>query len=447
MMITDWLGMEREQILVVRDPGNLAGLLRARYPQFDINVSPTYLAAMGELAKRPVRGLLVGVDPTLRKLPLAIAGLRKAAGASSRLVLCCLPSGEPLAREVVSSGADDYLIYPPVGNEVDTALAIPSSTPVPGDLIPAGSLPTWDELNRLSAVLAGIGDGRRAMLHRLCELLAESLRSPRVQIVVGDMAVEAGDAKIEPVLVEAISSGGRMLGSILVSPRQRSPFTPAEAERLRHYGGLIAHLLDAADQQRHWQSLAMIDQTTQLPNRRYLMQTLENLLARASVERFRLTVLLFDLDGFKHFNDTYGHAAGDEIIHDTGQLFRRHCRQHDIVARFAGDEFVVIFWDAEQPRVPGSKHPTDALAVLRRFKKALESHEFPKLGPEAIGHITISGGLASFPWDAKDAVGLIDRADQALLQAKRDGKNRIYLVGAEGKLVEDDGDAAQSFSG
>ena len=79
----------------------------------------------------------------------------------------------------------------------------------------------------------------------------------------------------------------------------------------------------------------------------------------------------------------------------------------------------------------------DALAVLRRFRKALESHEFPALGPEGVGKITISGGLASFPWDARDAKGLIERADQALLQAKQDGKNRIYLVGTEGDAVGD----------
>jgi diguanylate cyclase (GGDEF)-like protein len=242
-----------------------------------------------------------------------------------------------------------------------------------------------------------------------------------------------GDENIEPALIETIVSGGRTLGKILIGSRQRAPFSPAEVEKLRHYSRLIAHLLDAAEQQQHWQSLAMIDEVTGLPNRRYLLQALESILARADVERFRVTILLFDLDGFKHFNDNYGHATGDQILRETGQLFRRHCRQHDIVARYAGDEFVVVFWDAEGPRIAGSKHPTDALAVLRRCKESLESHEFPRLGPGAKGRITISGGLASFPWDARDTRSLIDKADQAMLEAKRAGKNRVYLVGAEGE--------------
>ena len=93
----------------------------------------------------------------------------------------------------------------------------------------------------------------------------------------------------------------------------------------------------------------MIDEATGLPNRRYLMQALESILAGAEAEKFRVTILLFDLDGFKHFNDTYGHTTGDQILRETSQLFRRHCRQHDIVARYAGDEFVVVFWDADSP--------------------------------------------------------------------------------------------------
>ena len=77
---------------------------------------------------------------------------------------------------------------------------------------------------------------------------------------------------------------------------------------------MIAHLLDAAEQQQRWQSLAMIDEVSRLPNRRYLMHALQQLIQRAAQQRFRVTVLALDLDGFKHFNDTYGHAAGDHAI-------------------------------------------------------------------------------------------------------------------------------------
>jgi diguanylate cyclase (GGDEF)-like protein len=183
---------------------------------------------------------------------------------------------------------------------------------------------------------------------------------------------------------------------------------------------------------------------TQIPNRRYLMHALEQLLLKASQQRFRVTVLALDLDGFKHFNDTYGHPAGDQILYEAGQLFRKHCRQHDIVARYGGDEFIIVFWDADEPRIAGSKHPTDVLQILRRIKKGLHDHTFPKLGPEATGCITMSGGLATFPWDAHDAQGLIDKADKALLHAKDAGKNRIYLVGREEEADDRDMDDSAS---
>lgn len=439
MMPTDLLANERDRLLVVCDPGNLAGLMRRRYPGSDVMVSNSYLAGIAALAERPARGILVGVDPSARKLDGAVAGLRKAAGRDSRVVLCCRPSGEPAAREAVKAGADDYVIYPPQGDELDEALGMPARRPAPTATDAPTDGPSWDELNALAGVLANLGEGQQKMLERFCRLLSESMRTPHVRVMIGNRGAHVGDLKIEPSLSEPIVGAGRILGQILVGPRRRSPFASAEVEKLRHYARLMAHLIDAAEQQQHWHTLALTDSATGLPNRRYLMQALESILQRAEIEQFCVTVLIFDLDGFKHFNDTYGHAAGDEIISRTGRLFQQHCRRHDIVARYAGDEFVVVFWDAEKPRIAGSRHPSSALSVLKRFKKALATEEFPGLGADAVGRITISGGLATFPWDARKANDLLEKADQALLLAKRDGKNRIYLFENQKDNVQEEG--------
>ncbi|GMV95723.1 MAG: GGDEF domain-containing protein [Phycisphaerae bacterium] len=430
MISLDRAPLDRDRLLIVRGPGELARLVRGRYPQFDVSVSASYLEGIAGLAGRPTRAVLIGVDPTARKLREAVAGLRRAAGKAARVVLCCHPSGEPAARDSLAAGADDYLIYPPTGLELDQALNLPAAEEW-GERTPAPVLPTWDEVVGLADALARMGDGPQVMLERVARIIADALRSPSVRIVTESAKAVVGDPQADPALVEPIVSGGKTLGKLYVSARQRQPFASGEVEKLGHYARLVAHLLAAAEERQRWQTLAMIDETTSLPNRRYLKLKLEEILRRAAAEQLRVTVLIFDLDGFKHFNDAYGHAAGDAVLRDTAQLFRKHCRQHDVVARYAGDEFVVVFWDAEEPRVAGSRHPTDVLSVLRRVKKALAAHEFPMLGPEAVGKITISGGLASFPWDANTADGLLQRADQALLGAKRAGKNRIFLVGQD----------------
>jgi len=432
-MRLDQLIPTREQLLIVNDPGDLARFVRGRYPELEITQASTYMEGLAALARHSPRGLLVGVDPTARKLSSAIAGLRKAAGPTSRIVLCCLPSSEPVARRVVAAGADDYVIYPPSGSELDAALAIGAPGSESGLTTPEAPVPTWEELHSLTDILAGLSDGRTAMLERLCRLLADAMRTPFVRITIDRESQYVGDPNTEPALVETIQSGDQIQGKIEIGPRHRAPYSASEVERLRHHSRLIAHLLKAAQQQQQWHQLAMIDEVTQLPNRRYFKQALDPLIRRAATERFSVTVVMFDLDGFKHFNDVYGHNSGDQVLRELAQLIRRHCRRHDIVARYAGDEFVVAFWDADEPRMAGSKHPTDALAVLRRFQKTLESQEFANLGPDSKGRITISGGLATFPWNAQDAAGLIEQADQTMLRAKRDGKNRIYLVGAEGQ--------------
>src|SRR5690606_5390802 len=151
---------------------------------------------------------------------------------------------------------------------------------------PGETAPTWDEINHLAGVLAAMTDSPRAMLERACRLLADSLRTAHVRIVSERHVAAAGDHGAEPALAEPIVSQGRTLGKILVAGRSRSPFTKGEIDKLHHYGRLLAHLLDAAEQQQQWQRLALIDEATGLPNRRYLMQRLEEILHQATIEQF-----------------------------------------------------------------------------------------------------------------------------------------------------------------
>lgn len=214
--------------------------------------------------------------------------------------------------------------------------------------------------------------------------------------------------------------------------------TGERTEQVRRLTELV-HQKDAAIRQ--MARLATEDDLTGLRNRRYIREFLRQIIERAKVDNLKVTVLVFDIDDFKQYNDVYGHLTGDMILKQAAALMQRCCRSHDIVGRVGGDEFAVVFWDG--PRGPGTggtkvgqdrrsyaaEHPREAIFIAERFRKELGSAEFALLGPKGRGVLTISGGLASFPRDGSTAEQLLERADKALLKAKRSGKDCIYLVG------------------
>ena len=195
---------------------------------------------------------------------------------------------------------------------------------------------------------------------------------------------------------------------------------------------------------RYLEQLATEDDLTGLKNRRYIWEFSRQIIEYARKENGRVTLLVFDVDDLKKYNDIYGHQAGDEILKQAAVLMRRCCRGHDVVGRIGGDEFAVIFWDdpqqqraaasvkSQERRSANADHPAEAITIARRFVQELGKAEFSAfsgLGPEAKGVLTISGGLASFPRDGSTIEELFQQADKALLEAKRSGKNRIYLDG------------------
>ncbi|MGB2823897.1 MAG: GGDEF domain-containing protein, partial [Phycisphaerae bacterium] len=190
-------------------------------------------------------------------------------------------------------------------------------------------------------------------------------------------------------------------------------------------------LLAAARRTEELHRLAITDHLTGAYNRRYFYGRTEQVLQRAEREGTHATLLLYDIDDFKRYNDTYGHAAGDEILRDTAALMKRITRSRDVVARIGGDEFAVLFVGGDEPRSPNSQPPENAYALADRFRRAVQAHAFTSLGPEATGTLTISGGLAGFPRDGRYVRELLRKADIALRAAKASGKNAIHLVGRE----------------
>ncbi|MBN1437680.1 MAG: diguanylate cyclase [Sedimentisphaerales bacterium] len=215
-------------------------------------------------------------------------------------------------------------------------------------------------------------------------------------------------------------------------------------------GQLAGTLIHLAERDAGLRRLAITDELTGAYNRRYLEHFVEQIIAQSKQEPTQMTLLLFDIDEFKHYNDTYGHAAGDEILREVYVLMRRCCRAHDVVARLGGDEFVVLFWDSGEQRErfdngegeelgatdrrhgPGRwSHDEMVTFMSNRFRRIVMTNSFPMLGQEARGALSISGGLAGYPDGGGSLTELLATADEALLDAKRRGKNRIGLFGVD----------------
>jgi diguanylate cyclase len=160
---------------------------------------------------------------------------------------------------------------------------------------------------------------------------------------------------------------------------------------------------------------AIRDQLTGLYNRRYLLETLERELHRATVRDQCLTLAMLDLDHFKRFNDTFGHAAGDAVLARFGVILREWKRGEDIVARYGGEEFAIVM-----PDIPADL----AFERFESLRKTIETTAIEHHG-QLLPPLTISGGVAVYPLHAVDRDDLISIADKALYNSKRDGRNRL----------------------
>lgn len=216
--------------------------------------------------------------------------------------------------------------------------------------------------------------------------------------------------------------------TVIESHQQRFGYLSAPTateDELERWGNWLAQWLLLDHHYRNFRRLAYQDELTGAWNRRYFYKFLNETLRKASAIRRTVSVLVFDIDNFKRYNDEFGHDSGDVILIETVRLLKSEIRPCDRVCRIGGDEFAVVFADLDGPREVGSSHPETVEKIARRFQLQICKLNFPKLGLDAPGTLSISGGLASYPWDGSDPDSLLRHADQLALQSKRSGKNAL----------------------
>ena len=190
-----------------------------------------------------------------------------------------------------------------------------------------------------------------------------------------------------------------------------------EKRLLKMVADLTASALVHVQQLKSSQEQANMDGLTETYNKRYLQGRLADDLKKAEAASAPLSLLILDIDHFKHYNDTNGHLEGDDVLKRIGAILKHAVRDDtDVVVRYGGEEFVILF--------PGAPKAV-AARQAENIRRAVETHPFKHGARQPLGAVTISGGVATYPEDGRNPMALLRAADQALYEAKAAGRNRI----------------------
>lgn len=256
-------------------------------------------------------------------------------------------------------------------------------------------------------VVAGLNVNGADIL-RFCSQMrsnvAESLRSLPILLI-------ADDETDIPRVAKALDLG---VNDYLLKPIEREELTArvrTQIRRRRYQERLRANYERSI-------ALASTDPLTGVYNRRYLATHLDQLLRRAVASHKPLSIAFCDIDHFKRLNDTWGHAAGDEVLIEFCRRMTRNLRSLDLVARIGGEEFVVVMPDTPLDR---------ALMIGERLRRKVETELFQVAGMDPLA-VTISVGITTSRDTDSSASDILKRADDAMYRAKNGGRNQVMVA-------------------
>lgn len=210
---------------------------------------------------------------------------------------------------------------------------------------------------------------------------------------------------------------GKVVGVIHVYAEQAGAFSDRDRETITRVAEQSALALSNARLIKTMESLAMTDNLTGLFNGRFFDPLLQRELALAERDGLQVGVIMLDLDHFKQFNDAHGHPAGDEALKTFARAAQGALRESDVLARYGGEEFVVLVRAAD---LKGTA------IVAEKLRAAVEA-TVVNVGPGHTARITVSAGVSSTAGHGLDRMVLLRVADEALYQAKQEGRNRVVV--------------------
>jgi diguanylate cyclase (GGDEF)-like protein len=227
------------------------------------------------------------------------------------------------------------------------------------------------------------------------------------------------DHKPNSLICVPIKSKGSVIGVLEVANKTRTEhFTREDLNLLMRLVDHAALAIERASLYQKMAELSVTDDLTKLFNTRYLDRTLEIEISRADRHMSSLSLIFMDIDHFKVINDNFGHLIGSKLLVEMGQLLIKGLRTVDIVARYGGDEFVIVL-----PQTA----PVAAITIAERIRKAIERNIFLKKEGLSLG-LTASFGVASYPESAKSKEDLLRIADEAMYRVKYQTRNGVYAI-------------------
>ena len=174
-----------------------------------------------------------------------------------------------------------------------------------------------------------------------------------------------------------------------------------------------------------FRELAIRDGLTGLFNHRHGEDRLVDEVDRSRKFKRKLSLLFIDLDHFKFFNDTHGHQAGDQVLHSLGKLMTGAARDSDTVARWGGEEFIIIAPETDEQQ---------ACQLAESIRKQVAEYAFPHADEQPLGHVSLSIGVATMSDGIDNAEDLLGLADKAVYKAKESGRNRTVFCRSEKEM-------------
>ncbi len=299
---------------------------------------------------------------------------------------------------------------------------------------PAGSIALYDEVNGTMELVLSQGleenlSGKTKWKVRKGGLTEYILNQGGKPLIINNTdqfnqvdRVEIENMGIKSLIAMPLIVERRTIGILYIDDFIPRNFSKNEISVLSLLATQAAIAIEKMQRFERTRILAITDGLTGLYNHSYYAKSLKKEIKRSRRTSTPLSVIIMDIDHFKHYNDTNGHIPGNKVLEKTAQVIKQAVREIDILARYGGEEFAVILPETKKEH---------ALIIANRICSLIRNEKFPGAEKQPMKKLTISAGVATFPEDARGDKSLTDRADKALYIAKEEGRDRVVSYNAE----------------